>query len=353
MTKVRREALRSQLTGDWAYFNNFESIYYLTGFSGSNAALVVGNDENSDLLITDSRYRERVKPLESEIKVVISSDFNKVLIENIPNDSRLKLDSKNISAHAAEELAKIFPNCQINLIANILESLRIKKDEDEIRQIKNACEITSQSLWYLINDLRPGMTERQIAKKFWQNALDRGADGLAFQTIVASGENSASPHHEPTGRVLQAGDLVTIDCGVSSNGYQSDMTRTVVMNKSESWQAEIYDAVMTAQAAARAEAKIGVSAAQVDLRAREVITKAGFGEYFVHGTGHGVGIEVHEAPFITKGNEINLAENYCFTVEPGVYLPGRGGVRIEDTCILTKDGLEILTQGSHQLICVG
>lgn len=353
MTKVRREALRSQLAGDWVYFNDFESIYYLTNFSGSNAALIIGNDENSDFLITDSRYRERVKPLDSEIRVHISGDFNKILQENIPAKSKLQVDGKKISAFTADELSKILPNCQIMLATNLLESLRIKKDQDEIIQIKKACEITSQSLWYLINDLRPGMTERQIAKKFWQNALDRGADALAFQTIVATGENSASPHHEPTGRVLQRGDLVTIDCGVSLNGYQSDMTRTVFISKSEPWQEEIYDAVRQAQEAAVKEAKIGVSAGQVDLKARLVISDAGFSDYFVHGTGHGVGLAVHEAPFITKGNEIQLDENYCFTVEPGVYLPGRGGVRIEDTCILTKDGLEILTKGSHQLICVG
>ncbi|MGA0883971.1 MAG: M24 family metallopeptidase [Candidatus Nanopelagicales bacterium] len=353
MTKARREALRAQLAGDWAYFTDYESIFYLSNFSGSNAVLVIGDKEESDLLITDARYQERVKSIENEIKVVIAHDFKAILKEQIPTSVQLRIDGKRVSAYQASELVSALPDREIISAVDFLLNLRIKKDEAEIAQLKKACEITSQSLWYLINDLRPGMTEKQIAKKFWQNALDRGADALAFDTIVASGENSASPHHEPMGRVLQKGDLVTIDCGVSFNGYQSDMTRTVFIGKTEAWQVEIYQSVMQAQAEAIAKAQIGIVAQEVDATAREVITNAGFGDYFVHGTGHGVGIEVHEAPFITSGNQTELNENFCFTVEPGIYLPGRGGVRIEDTCILTKGGLEILTKGSHEIICVG
>ena len=353
MTRARRQALRTQLEGDWAYFSDFESIFYLTGFSGSNAVLVIGQKEDSDFLITDPRYQERVKPLAAELKVVISTNFKRVLTEELPANCRVQIDTKRISSFAASELANTLANSELVLNSDILMNLRITKDEHEIANIKKACELTSQALWYLINDLRPGMTERQIAKKFWQNALDRGADALAFDTIVASGENSASPHHDPTGRVLQKGDLITIDCGLSFNGYQSDMTRTVFIGTTANWQEEIYQVVMQAQAAAIATAKVGTKASQIDACARELITEAGFGEYFVHGTGHGVGIQVHEAPFITKGNDLLLEENFCFTVEPGVYLPGRGGVRIEDTCILTRGGLEILTKGSNEIICVG
>lgn len=352
MTKARREVFRAQLAGDWAYFTDYESIFYLSNFSGSNAVLVIGDSEESDFLITDPRYQERVKTIENEIRVIVSHDFKAVLKEQIPI-ATIKIDGKRVSAYQAKELVSALPDRRIVTSADLLINLRIKKDESEIALLKKACEITSQSLWYLINDLRPGMTEKQISKKFWQNALDRGADSLAFDTIVASGENTASPHHEPTGRVLQNGDLVTIDCGVSFNGYQSDMTRTVFIGKNEGWQVEIYQAVMQAQTWAISEARIGSTAAAVDAKAREVITNAGFRDFFVHGTGHGVGIEVHEAPFISKGNQTELAEKFCFTVEPGIYLPGRGGVRIEDTCILTKGGLEILTKGSHEIICVG
>lgn len=353
MTRDRRQALKTSYPGQWLYFIDFESIYYLTGFSGTNACLLISPNQNSDVLITDSRYRERVKPLESEIEVIISSDFKKILEQVIPAGESLLIDSKKVSAFSAKVLEENLSNLKVNFKEDLLLNLRIRKDENEIAAIKKACDITSGALWYLINDLRPGMTERQIAKKFWQNALDRGADNLAFETIVASGENSASPHHEPTGRVLQKGDLITIDCGVSYNGYQSDMTRTVFISSTDTWQEEIYQAVMQAQAEAILEAKIGISAAQVDAKAREVISQAGFGDFFIHGTGHGVGLEVHESPFLLKGNELKLEENFCFTIEPGIYLPGRGGVRIEDTCILTKGGLEILTKGSHEIICVG
>lgn len=352
MQKARREAFRKTLKGDWAFFADSTSIFYLTGFSGSSANLLIGPAPEHDLLITDARYQERIKPLADQISVSISSDFLATVSSHLPPAIKLAVDQKLLTMAQFKALAAATLNIEIIESKDLLTQVRMVKDPYEIEQLRKACEITSQSLWYLINDLKPGMTERQIAKKFWQNALDRGADGMAFDTIVASGINSASPHHAPASRVLQKGDAVTIDCGVSLAGYQSDMTRTVFIGAVSPWQVEIYDAVMQAQKKAVAGARIGQSANQVDQIARESISEAGFGEYFVHGTGHGVGLAVHEAPYLIKNDHTKLQENFCFTVEPGIYLPNQGGVRIEDTCLLTEKGLEILTIGSHEIICV-
>jgi Xaa-Pro aminopeptidase len=352
MSSVRREKLRKKLAGDWAFFIDQESIYYLTNFSGSNGTLIISPEAENDVLLTDARYRERVKKLDQSLNVVIDTDLGKFLRGVITKSKRILFDGDSVSAAKAQQLREILTDVDVLQTKNLLTDLRITKDASEITEIKKACEITSQSLWYLINDLRPNMSERQIAKKFWQNALDRGADDLAFSTIVASGENSASPHHEPTSRVLKKGDAVTIDCGVRLNGYNSDMTRTVFIGETQNWQVEIYEVVMQAQAKAVAESAVGKTASEVDALARDFIAAAGFGEYFVHGTGHGVGLQVHEAPILTKSNHTKIEENFCFTIEPGIYLPGRGGVRIEDTCILDASGLQILTQGSHEIVCV-
>ena len=353
MSSARRERLREKLAGAWALFVDQESIYYLTNFSGSNGTLLIAPDSQNDFLFTDARYRERDKKLDQGLNVSITADLNKLLKDTLAKSKEILIDGDLISAAKAQQLKEILPGVNVKLTKNLLTDLRIIKDLDEIAHIKKACEITSQSLWYLINDLRPNMSERQIAKKFWQNALERGADDLAFTSIVASGENSASPHHEPSTRLLKIGDAVTIDCGVKLNGYHSDMTRTVFIGKTQSWQVEIYEVVMQAHKKAATESLVGQTAGEVDALARDVISAAGFGEYFIHGTGHGVGLEVHEAPILSKSNHTKIEENFCFTIEPGIYLPGQGGVRIEDTCILEASGLRILTKGSHEIVCVG
>lgn len=353
MQSERRNALRKILVNDWALFLDPISIHYLSGFSGSNALLLVSPSSGEDLLITDARYRERIKLISQDINCKVEINLFEALPRLLPQKINLVVDPKRLTMHQGAVLKDLLPNVVIDARDNLLDEMRAVKDEAEIASLRKACDITSQSLWYLINDLRAGMSERQIAKKFWQNALERGADELAFETIVASGVNGASAHHLPTGRVLEHGDMVTIDCGVKYQGYCSDMTRTVFIGQSHSWQVEIYQAVMQAQGLARESAQVMMKANEIDAKARDYIHSAGFGEYFIHGTGHGVGLEVHEAPYISKTNAVHLKENFCFTVEPGIYLPGQGGVRIEDTCILTGEGLEVLTKGSHEIVCVG
>ena len=351
----RRNKLR-KLFEDYAQASVFfdqVSIRYLTGFSGSNAALFVSQDEKSDLLLTDSRYTKRAEVEATDIEARIDRNFIKNIKEILVKEKikNVAIDPKLINVATSESLTK---DLDIKLVKfeDFLSPLRMIKDEYEIKQIKKACAITADTLWFLINDLKPGMTEKQISQLLLEGFLKRGADGLAFASIVASGKNSATPHHEPTKKEIERGDMVTIDCGALVNGYHADMTRTVFIGSCADWQKDIYLAVMNSQNLGREKLKPGISAEEVDQTCREYIEKANYGQYFVHGTGHGVGLEIHEPMFLVKDVKTKLSVGNCVTVEPGIYLPDKGGVRIEDTCLVTQTQAEVLTPGSHELICV-
>ena len=223
-------------------------------------------------------------------------------------------------------------------LGRMVEELRMVKDPAELELIARACAITSEAFSVLLSAMRPGMTERQFAVLLERAMTDRGAEGLAFDSIVASGPNGAIPHHSPTGPPFEAGDLVTVDCGARFGGYHADMTRTVAIGEPAGWQREIYDLVATAQRAGVTAATAGAELADVDAAARGLITEAGHGEHFQHGLGHGVGLEIHEAPMIGAGRAGKLQDRVPVTVEPGVYLPGMGGVRIEDTLVVRAAG---------------
>ena len=351
----RRNSLRKiiEKNSEAAVFFDEVSIRYLSGFSGSNAALLVGVDESVDVLLTDSRYTQRAKDEATDIKVEIDREFIKHIQEAMAkkNLKKISVDSLRLNIDQADQLSG---EKRFELVKNrdLLSPLRSVKDDYEIKQIKKACAITADTLWFLINDLRPGMNEKQISNLLLEGFLKRGADGLAFSSIVASGVNSATPHHEPSKRILERGDMVTIDCGALVNGYHADMTRTVFIGNCADWQKDIYDLVMKSQAVGRKELIAGAIAEDVDEAARKVIRDANHGDFFVHGTGHGVGLDIHEPVFLAKGVKTKLSVGSCITVEPGIYLPGKGGVRIEDTCLITDGEAEVLTPGSHEIICV-
>ena len=352
---ARRNSLRAifNTNAQCVVFFDQVSVRYLTGFSGSNSALYVGSDANQDRLLTDSRYTQRAKTESPDIDIEIESNFIKKIHEvlTLNSNQKIALDPKRTNLFQAESL-KDKDRYEILPIPEILAPLRSIKDAYEIKQIKKACAITADTLWFLINDLRPGMNEKQISNLLQEGFLKRGADGLAFASIVASGENSATPHHEPTKRILERGDMITIDCGALVNGYHADMTRTVFIGSCADWQKDIYDLVMNAQAEGRRKLVPGAIAEDVDAAVRKVIDDGKCGEFFVHGTGHGVGLEIHEPEFLKKGVKTKLSKGSCITVEPGIYLPGKGGVRIEDTCLITDGEAEVLTPGSHEIICV-
>ena len=221
-----------------------------------------------------------------------------------------------------------------------MEALREVKDAGEIALLRLACEAADAALEQLVSGggLRPGRTEREVGRELEALMLEHGADGPSFETIVAAGANSAIPHHRPTDAVLAAGDFVKIDFGALVGGYHSDMTRTFVLGKAGDWQREIYQLVSDAQRAGREALEAGATLSDVDGAARQVIADAGYAENFGHGLGHGVGLQIHEAPGINSAAAGTLLAGSVVTVEPGVYLPDRGGVRIEDTLVVGEAG---------------
>ena len=247
-------------------------------------------------------------------------------------------------------LERCAPGCQLVPAEEVLGKLRMCKDECELEQMRRAIAITEAALRSTMRQVGAGMTEREIATLLTVEMLQAGGEGMAFSPIVVAGPNSASPHATPTDRPIQPGETVIVDCGATVGGYAADITRTFVIGELEPELAQVYEVVRAANGAGLAAAGPGVPAEEVDRAARAVIEGAGYGEYFIHRTGHGLGLEVHERPFIVSGNQRPLEPGMTFTVEPGVYLPGRGGVRIEDDVLVTPSGAESLTTFPREFI---
>jgi Xaa-Pro dipeptidase len=243
------------------------------------------------------------------------------------------------------------PNAHLVSLEQVLPGLRIAKDQSEIEIIRHAIAITEKALHALLSQPLIGLSERQIASRLEHEIKEAGGEGVAF-IIVVAGPNSADPHAGPSDRPVQAGEFLTIDFGATYDGYLADITRTFALGNVGEDLKEIYEAVRRANAAGRATVKPGVAAQDVDRAAREVIEQAGYGAYFTHRTGHGLGIEGHEPPYIVKGNVQPLEAGMVFTIEPGIYIPGLGGVRIEDDVIVTGHGLECLTTFARELTII-
>jgi len=319
-------------------------VRYLSGFSGSNGALIVGPDPSEDLLVTDARYRERVGDLDVP-HIETSRRLGAVLADLAPVP--LGIDAEHVTLAECSRLEEARGGSTLVRTSGLVATLRRTKDAAEIARLRTACGITRDVLAMLaVEGVRPGVTERTLAREVEYAFLTRGADGIAFPTIVAAGSNGASPHHEAGGHVLASGELVTIDCGAEVDGYRADMTRTLAVagGRPSAALREIHAVVEAANAAGREAARIGGLVADVDRAARAVVVEAGYGEAFVHPTGHGIGLDVHEAPLVHGGSADSLEVGTAFTVEPGIYLPGVGGVRIEDSLIVLGDTVDVMTE---------
>ena len=235
----------------------------------------------------------------------------------------------------------------------LVAQLRLIKDADEIAAMRRAVQITEQALDDVIDAVRQGMTERQIANVLAQALLQHGAEGLAFDPLIQSGPNTALPHATAGDRVVQSGDTLLLDFGVAAAGYNSDITRTFVVGQATEEIRKIYELVKQANLAGRAAAGPGVTGQEIDRAARKVIADAGYGQYFTHRTGHGLGLEGHEPPYMVEGNTVPLNVGNTFTIEPGIYVPGLGGVRIEDDVLITENGAESLTTYDRELRVIG
>jgi Xaa-Pro aminopeptidase len=321
------------------------TIRYLTGFTGDSSILYA--DDRVAVLITDGRYIEQAR---SELKYCRVTEYKtdngnsiwNTLAELVGKHQKIGFDGEVFSYEDAKALKELLPETA-EMISVSLSSLRLVKDERELEYLWQAHKIADAAFERLLKELKAGMTEKELAARLEYYMRSLGSEGVSFDTIVASGHRSALPHGAPTDKVVEVGDFVTFDFGALYKGYHSDTTRTVVMGMANSWHREVYTVVQEAQYRGMKAAKPGITGKELDAEIREYIESRGYGKYFNHGLGHGVGLEIHELPNINSRGDIELQEGMVFSIEPGVYIQGRGGVRIEDTVVLTKEGAHSLT----------
>lgn len=351
---VRREGLRrlvQQVAAEAALVTDLVNVRYLTGFTGSNAALLV--TEGHEVLATDGRYTTQAAAQCPGVEVLVDRACAHALVALAAQNriQQLAFEAHAVTVELHHDLLGIEQAPQLVHLGHAVEALRIVKDEHELALLREACAISDRALAETLGTIAPGHTEREVARRIEAAMVELGADGPAFQTIVATGPNSAVPHHRPTGREIERGDLLKIDFGALYQGYHADCTRTVLVGREpDEWQREIYDVVRNAQRAGRHALRTGADVRDIDAVARQVVVDAGYGEQFPHGLGHGVGLEIHEAPLIGYQASGRLAARTALTVEPGVYLPGRGGVRIEDTLVVGDGEPELLTTTPKDLL---
>jgi Xaa-Pro aminopeptidase len=355
---ARRQRLRTLLAERGvaaALISDVVNVRYLSGFTGSNAALLVTATEpaDGDALATDGRYVDQVAAQCPDLRVLRTRTLLRDLVDRAPLGGPLGIETHalTVDAHTALVDGLAVPTVSLQ---RAVEQLREVKDPDEIQALTTACQISTAALLELWEGPLLGRTERAIARDLERRMLDSGAEWIAFDTIVASGPNAAIPHHSPTDREVQAGDLLKIDFGARVDGYHADCTRTVVVGAEPAqWQTEIHAAVEAAQWAGVEAMVAGTPVAFPDAAARAVLERAGWLERFTTGIGHGVGLQIHEDPFVGPRHTGRLADRTPVTMEPGVYLPGRGGVRIEDTLVVGEDGPDVLTTAPRGLLVVG
>jgi Xaa-Pro aminopeptidase len=327
---------------------NLRNVRYLTGFTGSAGHVVVTADDA--VLVTDERYGTQAPeqlatsgaPARAEITTTGQKDVTAAVAGAA---GRIGLEAASITWGQQRTFASDwFPAAQLVPTDLLVESLRLVKDDGEVARIQAAAAIADAALGAIRRRLLDGPTEAEFGLELDTEMRRRGASERSFETIIASGPNGAKPHARPGDRHVQPGDLVVIDFGATIDGYRSDMTRTVMVGEPSAEQQRLLEVVTAAQAAGVAAVTAGVAAKAVDAACREVIDTAGWGDRFVHGTGHGVGLDIHEAPWVNGRSAATLAAGHVVTVEPGVYLPEVGGVRVEDTVFVTDDGNRPLTR---------
>ncbi len=324
------------------------NVRYLTGFRGSNGAVLVDGDDCA--LFTDSRYLPAAVEQVLGVSVIEARDVLTAALRE-RGDRRALLEGHAITAARWRSTAA--DHAGLDLAEDLVGRLRSHKDPAEIAAIEAACQVSQEALLQVLDDGVAGRTERELARRLEWLLADGPGEGPGFASIVAAGPNSAVPHHDPTHRRLERGDLLKIDFGALVRGYHADITRTfVVAADPASAQRAVHGLVLAAQQAGLSAATAGAAVAEVDRAARDVIAAAGHGAHFGHGLGHGVGLQIHERPLIAPKSAGTLAQGMAITIEPGVYLPGVGGVRIEDTAVIEDGGCRSLVALSRDLLTV-
>jgi Xaa-Pro aminopeptidase len=347
---ARLRAALADAEYDALLLTNVTNIRYLTGFTGSAALLLVRGHELA--FVTDGRYRDQAAAqlsaagVEARIEIGRDAEAQRKLLANAAGGiARLGLESDDVTWGQKRRFARDwFPEAALVATSGVVEGLRLVKDAGEVARIEAASAMADAALAAVRHRLGEGATEAEVAVELEWQMRRLGADGPSFETIVASGPNGAMPHHRADSRRITEGDLVVLDFGALVDGYHSDMTRTFMVGDPTPAQARMYDVVREAQAAGVAAVHAGAEAKAVDEACRSVIRDAGWDEAFVHGTGHGVGLDIHEPPRVSSSVDAILADGHVVTVEPGVYLADHGGVRIEDTVVVTSEGCRTLTR---------
>ncbi len=336
---------------DGALIVSPESRRYFTGFNASDGFLFI--TKSGSVFLTDSRYIEAAKNkiicCEVEEQKGKLMDYAKRF-----NCKVLAVEADRLTVTQLKNLRKALHGIKLTTVGTdkIIDSFRAVKNEAEIENICKAQRIAEAAFDHILGFIKVGVTEKEVALELDHYMLSHGADGLSFETIAISGANTSKPHGVPTDKKIEHGDFVTMDYGAVVNGYHSDMTRTVAVGAASDEQKKIYKIVFEAQLAVLRVLKNGVKCSDADKAARDVITEAGYGEYFRHSTGHGVGIEIHEKPFVSPKSTATLRSGNVVTDEPGIYIPGKFGVRIEDMALITENGCKNLTKAPKELIII-
>lgn len=327
-----------------------ENQVYLSGFHSDNCYLILTKDKN--YVLTDFRYIEEAQELDPLFEtVLVSKDYTVLHFLKELNTDRLAIEEDHVSVKFYKELTEGLDTAFCGA-DGIIEKLRSVKDQTELDAITRAEALGDECFTHMLSILRPGMTELEAAFEIEQFLRKNGATRISFDTICVSGPRTSLPHGIPTIKKMETGDFITLDFGCVIDGYCSDMTRTVALGTVTKEQRDIYNLVLKAQNAGCRAVKAGISCREADGIVRNIIADEGYGEAFGHGTGHGVGLEIHEAPTLNPRSEEVLQENMIVTIEPGIYLPKKFGVRIEDLAIVTASGIINLSKSAKELIVI-
>ncbi|MGE7665713.1 M24 family metallopeptidase [Ureibacillus composti] len=348
LEKLRKEMINLNIDG--LLITNEFNRRYMTDFTGTAGVAIVSKDDA--VFITDFRYTEQAKKQVKEFRII---QHEGVLAKEVAKQTE-QLGIKTIGfekdtmTYGMFETYKSLLKADLIPVSGVIEKIRLIKTEQEINIIKVACEIADHAFTHILGFIKPGLTELEVSNELEFFMRKQGATASSFDTIVASGVRSALPHGVATDKVIEKGDLVTLDFGALYNGYVSDITRTIAVGEPSDQLKEMYDIVLQSQLLAVEQVGPGMTGIQADSIARDYLTSKGYGEAFGHSTGHGIGLEVHEGPALSFRSDTLLQPNMVVTVEPGIYLPGIGGVRIEDDIVITETGNEKLTHSKKELI---
>jgi Xaa-Pro aminopeptidase len=327
------------------------NVRYLTGFTGSNGQLLIGAD--LELFLTDGRYTQRSRHEVPDVdRVTYERSYREELARRVDAGgiARVGVEAGAMTVSEHAKLETTLAGARTVALEDAVEAGRIVKDDEERELLRRAQSATDAAFDAALDVFTLGMSEQRAARELERLVLDEGADDMSFDPIVAFGECAAEPHHDPSHRILEEGDVIKLDFGALVGGYHADMTRTVAFGAPATELRKIHDVVREAQQAGVDAVRAGVRGSDVDAACRKVIGDAGYAEGFVHGTGHGVGLEIHEAPWLGRGRDEPLPSGAIVTVEPGIYVPGLGGVRIEDMVEVTDDGGRVVGTATRELI---